>query len=176
MSTSSSPGTTPTPAASSSVTPSVAPTPAPSGSAATVAACTTSQLLLSTGRGGAATGTFYLPLVFTNTSNTTCSLRGYPGASFVDANGQQLGASAQRSEGEPVRRVVLASGGKAHALLGIPESANFSQSDCRPRKASGVRAYSPDQTQSLVAHVKLTICTTKNGRASIQEIRPGTQG
>lgn len=134
------------------------------------------MLGLSVGPGGAAAGTDYIPLVFTNKSGEACSLRGYPGTSFVDANGQQLGFPADRSEGEAVHRVVLASGAKAHALLGVPATANYSKSDCQPRQTAGVRVYPPDQTASLVAKVKMTVCTTNNGRSLIQPIRPGTRG
>jgi hypothetical protein len=181
--TSQSPATPSAPATSASPTetPSPSATVTPSASASPTAAvaaseCTTAQLRLSAGRGGAAAGTFYQSLVFTNISSATCSLRGYPGASYVDSSGGQLGVPADRSEGERIRRVVLASGAKAHALLGIPETANFSKSDCQPRQAAGVRAYPPDQTASLVAKVKLTVCTTNNGRSLIQPIRPGTRG
>ena len=143
---------------------------------AVAAECTTSQLRLSAGPGGAAAGTDYIPLVFTNVSGTPCSLRGYPGASFVDSSGARLGFPADRSQGEPVRRVVLPSGGKAHALLGIPATANYSQSDCQPRHAAGIRAYPPNQRQSLIVHIKLTVCTTDSGRSLIQPVRPGTRG
>jgi hypothetical protein len=173
----SSPSPSPTESASATptVTPSVAASPTASAGAA-APACPTSALRLSAGRGGAAAGTYYLSLVFTNTGGTTCSLRGFPGASFVDATGGQLGLPADRSAGEPMHRVVLASGAKAHALLGIPETANFSRSDCQPRHAAGVRAYPPEQTQSLVVRIKLTVCTTKNGRSLVQAIKPGTHG
>jgi hypothetical protein len=114
--------------------------------------------------------------VFTNISTATCSLRGYPGASFVDGSGQQLGSPATRSQGEPVRRVILASGAKAHALVGIPETENFSKSDCEPQQAAGIRVYPPDQTMSLIAKVKLTVCTTKKAQSLVQPIRPGTRG
>ena len=75
-----------------------------------------------------------------------------------------------------MRRVVLASGGKAHALLGVPATENYSKGECQPRRTAGVRVYPPDQTASVVAGVKLTVCTTKNGRSMVQPIRPGTRG
>ena len=71
---------------------------------------------------------------------------------------------------------MLASGDKAHALIGTPEAVNFSKSDCQPQQAAGVRVYPPDQTQSLVAKLTMTVCTTKKGRSLIQPIRPGTSG
>lgn len=167
--------------ATPSETPSLSPTATPSVPASptenvTAAECTTSQLQVNAGRGGGAAGTFYQSLVFTNTSGAACSLRGYPGASFVDSSGQQLGYPAERDTTEHARRVVLASGAKAHALLGTPEAVNFSKSDCAPQKASGVRVYPPDQTASIVVKLSMTVCTTKNGRSLIQPIRPGTRG
>lgn len=164
---------TETPSLRPTVTASVAASPAASLAAAE---CTSSQLQVTSGRGGGAAGTFYQSLVFTNISSATCSLRGYPGASFVDSNGHQLGYPADRDTTERARRVVLASGAKAHALLGTPEAVNFSTSDCEPQKASGVRVYPPDQTAATVLKVSMTVCTTHRGRSLIQPIRPGTRG
>lgn len=164
--------TAPTATSTATATGSAAPTSAPAGGTA----CTTSSLRLSTGQGGAAAGTYYLPLVFTNVGTSPCRLRGYPGVSFVDANGHQLGFPAQRSRGERIRTLSLAVGGKAHANLGIPSTANFSDADCKPHKAAGIRAYPPGQTSSLFVRYRVTVCTTKNGRALIGPLKPGSQG
>ncbi len=55
-------------------------------------ACRALQLRVTQGRGGAAAGTFYERVVFTNVATTTCLLRGYPTISAVGPNGvrQQL--------------------------------------------------------------------------------------
>ena len=163
---------TPAVPASPTSTPSLSPSASPS--AAALAGCPTSSLKLSTGRGGAAAGTYYLPLVFTNVATTACSLRGFPGVSFVDANGSQIGPSAQRAAGQRPHDVVLNPGAKAHATLAIPNNEMFSQSDCQPKHAAGIRAYPPNQTAPLAVHFKSTVCTTPAGRASIESVRPGT--
>lgn len=171
------PSTSASPAQTPSLTPSATPSVPPSpGQSLAAAECETSQLQVKAGRGGGAAGTFYQSLVFTNVSGAVCALRGYPGASFIDSAGHQLGYPADRDTTEHIRQVVLASGAKAHALLGTPEAVNFSKSDCEPQKASGVRVYPPDQTASMVVKISMTVCTTKNGRSLIQPIRPGTRG
>ena len=55
-------------------------------------ACHASQLRATQGRGGAAAGTYYERVVFTNVGTTTCLLRGYPTISAVGPSGvrQQL--------------------------------------------------------------------------------------
>lgn len=158
--------------------PSATPTPSPTASAVggAVVECATSALRLSTGQGGAAAGTDYISLVFTNIGTTPCRMRGYPGASFVDADGHQIGVPASRTAGEPVHPVTLEAGGKASAQLGIPATENYSPSDCHPHKAAGVRAYPPDETQSLLAHLKLTVCTTRAGRSMIGPVQPAVHG
>lgn len=61
--------------------------------------CTNSQLSLrSTGaQGGDSNGG--LIVIFTNTSRTTCSLFGYPGAALVDSNGHQFAQAKRALEG-----------------------------------------------------------------------------
>ena len=55
--------------------------------AAVARSCTTSGLAvwLGVGEGGAAAGSTYYPLEFTNTSNHRCRLPGFPGVSAVIA-------------------------------------------------------------------------------------------
>jgi hypothetical protein len=57
--------------------------------------CTTSQLSVSVGKIGAATGHAGFPLLFSNASSQECLLSGYPGVSLLNADDQQV-AQAQR--------------------------------------------------------------------------------
>ncbi len=53
--------------------------------------CRTSELRASVGRLDPGAGQKNFPVVLTNDSARTCTLRGYPGVAFVDAAGKQLG-------------------------------------------------------------------------------------
>ncbi|MFI0960067.1 DUF4232 domain-containing protein [Streptomyces sp. NPDC021080] len=89
---------------------------ATSGSAAGTGRCHTSELRASVGRNDPGAGQENFPVVLTNRSGRTCTVRGYPGAAFVDASGKQLGPDPQRSPGTPTT-VVLAPGHSAWSGL-----------------------------------------------------------
>jgi hypothetical protein len=78
--------------------------------------CHTSELRASVGRNNPGAGQENFPIVLTNASSRTCTLRGYPGAAFVDASGRQLGPDPKRSSGSPTT-VTLAPGKSAWAGL-----------------------------------------------------------
>jgi uncharacterized protein DUF4232 len=78
--------------------------------------CHTSQLRASIGRPSPGAGQRNFPIVLTNTGGHTCSVRGYPGAAFVDAAGKQLGPDPKRSPDSPTT-VTLTPGSSAWAGL-----------------------------------------------------------
>lgn len=159
------PEPTPTP------TPSAAPSTAPQA-----AACTTGQLKLTLGSGQGTAGSTYQPIILTNTSSGPCSLTGYPGVSFVDASGAQLGKSAARNN-QPYHAVTLAgSGGQASALLRLPDPGVFSPSDCNQATAAKLKVYPPNQTGALVVSDAADVCTTKTGRTVVGPMHAGTDG
>jgi len=91
---------------------------------ATPRPCATSALHIALGRRtDSFTGHVGRSLDFINRSGAACTLAGYPAVWFVTApGGRQVGAAASRIPGK-VRRVVLAPGGRAQALLvqlGLP--------------------------------------------------------
>ncbi|MCX5251490.1 DUF4232 domain-containing protein [Streptomyces sp. NBC_00201] len=76
--------------------------------------CHTSELRASVGRNDPGAGQENFPIVLTNTSARTCTVRGYPGAAFVDASGRQLGPDPKRESGTPTT-VTLTPGKSAWA-------------------------------------------------------------
>ncbi|MFB7328996.1 MULTISPECIES: DUF4232 domain-containing protein [unclassified Streptomyces] len=86
------------------------------GTPATSTRCHTSELKASVGRENPGAGQENFPVVLTNTSGRTCTVRGYPGAAFVDAAGRQLGPDPKRSSGTPAT-VTLKPGQSAWAGL-----------------------------------------------------------
>lgn len=75
-----------------------------------VTACTTSQLTasLTQGQGGGA-GSVYPYLVLTNSSEKTCTIKGYPGVS-LHAGSKQIGAPAERDKSVAVKTITLKKG------------------------------------------------------------------
>lgn len=64
--------------------------------------------------------TIYYPIVFTNTSSSTCTIYGYPGVAFVTSpGGSVIGAPASQSGGTAPALVNLKPGHKAHATLAV---------------------------------------------------------
>ena len=112
------------PASTSAATASTAPGGAtPTASAArskpagsTGGRCHTSELRATVGQNDPGAGQENFPVVLTNASSRTCTVRGYPGAAFVDASGRQLGPDPKRSSGSPTT-VTLAPGKSAWAGL-----------------------------------------------------------
>ncbi|MEU0005173.1 DUF4232 domain-containing protein [Streptomyces sp. NPDC006314] len=84
--------------------------------AAASSRCHTSELRAAVGRNDPGAGQENFPVVFTNKSARTCTLRGYPGAAFVNGSGTQLGADPKRRPGSPVP-VTLKPGHSAWAGL-----------------------------------------------------------
>ena len=168
-----------TPAAPS--TPATSPaTPTPPPSAA-VASCASSGLKIKvdTSQGGAAAGSVYVPINFTNTTGSTCTLFGYPGVSFVTSpSGSELGRAASRVPPTATTLVTLAPGGVAHATLRVAQAANYSPSACVPVTAHWLRIYPPNQFSAVYARYTTQVCSAKlpaslGSQVSVYVVRPG---
>jgi RNA polymerase sigma-70 factor (ECF subfamily) len=143
--------------------------------------CRTSQLALSLGRGGVALGTSYRQVVFQNRGPAACTLTGYPGLSFADSAGHQLGLSALAVNltSQPITTVTLAPGGFANASVGIVSPGNYqttpqpSSSTCHPAQASYLRVYPPNQRNAVLLAFPADVCSTASGRPLVTPTRPG---
>lgn len=163
------------PSPSPSVT-SSSPSPTTSTTTAAAAAqpCTTGQLSLSLGQSQGALGSFYTPIVLTNTSSGACTLFGFPGVSFTNRAGQQVGQSAARSHGAAPRTVTLAgSGGQASALLHEPDPSAFPPSQCHKAMAYRIRVYPPSQFSALSTADHTPVCTGSAGRSDVSSMQAG---
>jgi Protein of unknown function (DUF4232) len=136
-----------TPMASASVTAS-----APGATMATGGECKAGQLKASivTQPGGGAAGSVYRNVVLTNTGSTACTLRGYPGLSYVDAAGKQVGAPAKRNPDATMTAVTVAPSGTAVAQVQQTNAQNYGD-QCKLTNVAGVRVYPPNDTASLIA-------------------------
>ncbi|QFZ16511.1 DUF4232 domain-containing protein [Saccharothrix syringae] len=112
------------------------------------ATCASVDLNIAFGRVEGAAGTTYREVVLTNRALAGCVLRGWPGVSYVDAAGNQVGAAAVRL-GEPGSPLTLPNGASAISDVGFAAVDNFDPATCRKTPVWGVRVYPPDNTAPL---------------------------
>lgn len=116
--------------------------PLPAG--ASTPRCTTSDLSARLGTPGGAAGSIYVPVVWTNKSEMSCTLFGYPGVSYVAPHtGDQVGAAATRNPQHAPRTVLLRPGQHAAALVQMADYQNYPPANCRAETVSGLRVYPP---------------------------------
>jgi hypothetical protein len=157
--------------ATSSTPPPVTSTTGTSSGGQATTPCATSELKVSLGQSGAAAGTFYQRVEFRNAGAQACTLTGYPGVSFADDAGHQVGVAASRNPANPSTTLTLAPGGTAYANLGIPDSGNFPAGSCSAATATTLRVYPPNQRDSVLVPDAQKICTTANGRPTITAVQ-----
>jgi hypothetical protein len=164
--------TAPTATPAAAGTRAIRPTEQPDG--AGLPRCTTGELAASLGEDGAAAGSVYRPLIFTNISSHTCELRGFPGVSYVAGDdGHQVGPAAAMS-GERGGQVPIPPGGTAQAQLQLVAVQNYDPADCHPVPIRGLRVYPPGDTASVFVSMEGTGCSTTppGNQLSIQTITP----
>jgi Protein of unknown function (DUF4232) len=141
-----------------------------------LAGCRSSGLLVALGAAGAAAGSEYLPIDFTNATAASCRLRGYPGVAFIAGiGGGRIGGAAARYAGLPVPRVVLAPGATAHAWLIVAAAANYPPPRCRPVTADWLRVRAPGQRGYDYVRHSFTACAD-GSILTVQPVRPGPGG
>ncbi|WP_406119141.1 DUF4232 domain-containing protein [Streptomyces sp. NBC_00989] len=113
--------------------------------------CHTSELRAKVGANDPGAGQENFPIVLTNASGRTCTVRGYPGAAFLNASGTQLGDDPQRESGTTVTTVTLKPGQSAWAGLSF---SNPEVSGAKTATASWLAVTPPDEQDAL--HVKWT--------------------
>ncbi len=93
-------------------------------------------------------GTLAYDLVFTNTSQRTCTLGGFPGVSLVNENGNMIGSPADRAKNYEEKKLTLAPGKEVKATLSVANSANLEAGKCK-EGAVKLRVYPPNDTGYL---------------------------
>lgn len=123
--------------------------------------CLTSGLKVATGTAGAAAGSLYQQIDFTNTSGRTCTLYGYPGVALTTSTtpGSQVGAAATRSAAKPKAVITLAAGATASATLQITQVLNYPTSSCGPVSSRYLQVYPPGQTAAVYLPYQGKGCT-----------------
>jgi Protein of unknown function (DUF4232) len=120
------------------------------------------RVVVSKTQGGAAAGTDYVPLNFTNISGHSCAMYGFPGVSWVTGQaGSQIGNAASRQTSFGAVTVTLAAGATAHAWIGIADAGNFPPATCHEVTAHWLRIYPPGQYGALYTPFTSQVCSAK---------------
>ncbi|NUR03198.1 MAG: DUF4232 domain-containing protein [Streptomyces sp.] len=117
--------------------------------------CAVSDLYVSMGRKEGAAGSVYWPIRFTNTSTTSCTLRGYPGVSALDPAHRQIGPAATHS-GRSFTTVVLA---PAHSVSAVIRTTNGPIGGPCLRTGTYLRIYPPASFRAVLVPASWTICS-----------------
>jgi hypothetical protein len=134
--------------------------------------CHTSELRASVGRDNPGAGQENFPIVLTNASSRTCTVRGYPGAAFLDASGRQLGPDPKRSSGTP-ETVTLAPGKSSWAGLSF---ANPEVSGAHAATPASLLVTPPDERDPLKVAWRAGKVPVSGNESSVRLIpfNPGT--
>jgi hypothetical protein len=146
------------------VSPHTAASSAPSsGAAGGPAGCATRDLQAKAGVAQGAAGSTYQVIVFTNISNVTCTLYGYPGVSLAAGTPvTQVGQAASRSPVAGPSVVTLTPGQAANALLRITQAVNYPSGTCSPTKTTYLQIYPPNQTTPIYLAYSSTGCSSNS--------------
>jgi hypothetical protein len=167
-----------TPAAPAT-SPAASPVPA-TGTASPTAgapACATRSLRVKLGLAQGAAGSTFQVIDFTNISNATCALYGYPGVSLAGGNPvTQIGLAAAESHTTARTLVTLAPGAVANAVLRIAHAVNFPAAKCHLVTADHLRIYPPNQTMRVSLPYTSQTCAQPVQILTIGVVQAGSGG
>ncbi len=140
--------------------------------------CTASGLTVTvdTSAAGAAAGSTYYPIDFTNASDASCRLDGYPDAWFASSAGQRIGDAAAWDHSVSARPVPLPPGATAHAWLQVTDAANYPAKACRPVTARMLLVRAPGAAGASPVHHAFPACAAAmhgHGILTVQPVLPG---
>ena len=141
------------------------------------AACPTRSLAVKAGLSQGAAGSIYQVLDFSNISDVTCTLYGFPGVSLAGGSPvKQIGLAAAEDHSSPRVLVTLAPGAVANALLRIVQAANFPPSRCDLKNATYLQIYPPNQTTPVYLKYKAQACAKPVQILTVSVVKPGSGG
>jgi hypothetical protein len=129
------------------------------------------------GLGQGAAGSTFQVIDFTNISNATCTLFGYPGVSLAGGKPvTQIGLAAAESHTTARTQVTLAPGAVANALLRIVHAVNFPAARCHLVTADHLRIYPPNQTTLVSLPYTSQTCAKPVRILTIGVVQAGSGG
>ncbi|MGW2517507.1 DUF4232 domain-containing protein [Streptomyces sp. NPDC001617] len=140
-----------------------------------IAACATRDLNARPGVSQGTAGSVYQVIDFTNISQTTCTLYGYPGVSLAGGSPvHQIGPAATRNTTAPRALVTLAPGATSNALLRVTDAGNYPATQCQPTGAQYLQVYPPGQTTPMYVAYNATACAGTVGLLSVSAVQLGS--
>ena len=165
------------PASTAPASPSTAAASPGAGGTGAAAACPTRSLSVKPGLSQGAAGSIYQVLDFSNISNATCTLYGFPGVSLAGGSPvKQIGLAAAEDHSSPRVLVTLAPGAVANALLRIVQAANFPASRCDLKNAAYLQIYPPNQTTPVYLKYKAQACAKPVQTLTVSVLKAGPGG
>jgi len=161
--------------------PAASPVPA-TGTASPTAAgaapdCATRSLRVKLGLGQGAAGSTFQVIDFTNISNATCTLDGYPGVSLAGGKPvKQIGLAAAESHTTARTLVTLARGAAANAVLRVVHAVNFPAAKCHLVTADHLQIYPPNQTKAVSLPYTSQTCAKPVQILTIGVVQAGSGG
>jgi hypothetical protein len=153
-------------------------TPSPAASAAAPAGhapCPTRSLSAKIGVSQGTAGSTYTVIDFTNISNVTCTLYGYPGVSLAGGNPvSQIGLAAAESHATARVLVTLTPGAVASALLQIVHAGNYPPSKCGMTTATSLQIYPPNQTTPIYLGYNSPTCSKPVQILTVSVVQSGS--
>ena len=142
------------------------------------APCPTRYLGVKAGLSQGTAGSIYQVIDFTNISNVSCTLYGYPGISFAStgSSGGQIGLAAKENPTPPRELVTLAPGATANALLRIVAAGNFPPATCGMVTAHWLVIYPPNQTTPVYLNYTSPTCSKQVQILTVNVVQPGSGG
>jgi hypothetical protein len=145
--------------------------PAPNGPGP----CPTRSLQVKLGASQGTAGSVYTTIDFTNISNVTCTLYGYPGVSLQTARPlHQIGKPARENPATPRALVTLQPQTTANALLRIVDAGNYPASTCGPTTAHYLQVYPPNQTMPAYIKYRTQGCSKPVRLMTVDVVKPGS--
>jgi Protein of unknown function (DUF4232) len=137
--------------------------------------CPTRSLQVKLGVGQGTAGSVYTTIVFTNISNVTCTLYGYPGVSLQSARPlHQIGKPAKENPATPRKLVTLQPQTTANALLQIVDAGNYPAGTCGPMTAHYLQVYPPNQTTPAYIKFKTQGCSKPVRLMTVNVVKAGS--
>jgi hypothetical protein len=123
--------------------------------------CPTKFLTVLLGPPNGTAGHMNYEISFRNDSASACVMSGYPGVSFLDGSGRQIGVPAQRNS-IPHNPVTLAPGATAYAHLAVTDPSVLA--GCPAVPAHQIRIYPPNETEPVdIAAGGIAVCARTPG-------------
>lgn len=146
-----------------------------SSTSAGLAPCPTRSLSATIGVSQGTAGSTYTVIDFTNISQVTCTLYGYPGVSLAGGTPvTQIGLAAGQSQSSPRQLVTLTPGAVANALLQIADAGAYNASTCQPVATQYLQIYPPDQTTPIYLNYSATACSQPVQILTVGVVQPGS--